>query len=69
MVWTNWRHYFSEAVWSDFFLFNGGASRDRQNGIEGVGERDFGFLGAKWELTASRYFRFCRRWALVRHSS
>lgn len=52
MIWTKWRHFFSEAIWSDLFLFNGGGTRDRRKGIDGVDERDFGFLGAKGELTA-----------------
>ena len=52
MFWTKWRHFYSESVWSDLFFFNNLAIRDRREGIEGVDKRDFGFLGAKGELTA-----------------
>ena len=52
MIWTKWRHFFSDEVWSDFFLFNGGATRDRRKGIDGVDQRNLGFLGVKGELTA-----------------
>ena len=54
MFWTKWRHFYSESVWSDLFFFNNLAIRDRREGIEGVDKRDFGFLGAKGELTAHR---------------
>ncbi len=52
LVWTKWRHRFNEDVWSDIFLFNGLATRDRQEGINGIDTRDFGFLGAKGEISA-----------------
>ena len=52
MFWTKWRHFYNESVWSDLFFFNNLAIRDRREGIEGVDKRDFGFLGAKGELTA-----------------
>ena len=47
-----WRHFFSEAIWSDLLFFNGLATRDWREGVDSVDERDFGFLGAKGELTA-----------------
>ena len=50
--WTKWRHFYSESVWSDLFVFNNLSTRDRQEGIDGVDKRDFGFFGAKGELTA-----------------
>ena len=52
MFWTKWRHFYSESVWSDLFIFNNMATRDRQDGIDSTDKRDFGFLGAKGELTA-----------------
>ena len=52
MFWAKWRHFYSESVWSDLFVFNNLATRDRREGLEGVDKRDFGFLGAKSELTA-----------------
>ncbi len=52
MIWTKWRHFYSEAIWSDLFIFNGLATRERREGIDGVDTRNFGFLGAKGELTA-----------------
>ena len=52
LVWTKWRHLFNEDVWSDVFLFNGLATRDRQEGVNGVDTRDFGFLGTKAEISA-----------------
>jgi len=52
MLWTKWRHEFSERIWSDVFLYSGAATQDRRKGLDGVDERDFGFLGAKGELTA-----------------
>ena len=64
MVWTKWRHFYSESVWSDLFVFNSLAARDRRVGhydtlgrsigrtYNSVDKRDFGFLGAKGELTA-----------------
>ena len=52
LVWTKWRHRFNEDVWSDVFLFNGLASRDRQEGVNGIDTRDLGFLGSKAELSA-----------------
>ena len=52
MFWTKWRHFYSESIWSDLFVFNNLATRDRREGIEGVDKRDFDFLGAKGELTA-----------------
>lgn len=64
MFWTKWRHFYSESVWSDLFVFNNLAARDRRVGhydtlgrsigriYNSVDKRDFGFLGAKGELTA-----------------
>ncbi len=52
LVWTKWRHHFNEDVWSDVFLFSGLATRDRQEGVNGIDTRDFGFLGAKAEVNA-----------------
>ena len=64
MFWTKWRHFYSESVWSDLFVFNNLATRDRRVGhydtlgrsigriYNSVDKRDFGFLGAKGELTA-----------------
>ena len=65
MFWTKWRHFYSESVWSDLFIFNNLATRDRRVGYydtlgrrahgrsyNSVDKRDFGFLGAKGELTA-----------------
>ncbi len=52
MFWTKWRHFYSESVWSDLFIFNNLATRDRQEGIDSTDKRDFSFLGAKGELTA-----------------
>ena len=52
LVWTKWRHRFNEEVWSDVFLFNGLATRDRQEGVNGIDTRDLGFLGSKAELSA-----------------
>ena len=52
MFWTKWRHFYSESVWSDLFIFNNLATRDRQEGINSTDKRDFGFLGTKGELTA-----------------
>ena len=65
MFWTKWRHFYSESVWSDLFIFNNLATRDRRvgyydpfgrtasgRGYNSVDKRDFGFLGAKGELTA-----------------
>lgn len=52
MFWTKWRHFYSESVWSDLFVFNNLSTRDRQEGINGVDKRNFGFFGAKGELTA-----------------
>ena len=63
MFWTKWRHFYSESVWSDLFIFNNLATRDRRAGhydtlehrrsyYNSVDKRDFGFLGAKGELTA-----------------
>ena len=52
LVWTKWRHHFNEGVWSDIFLFNGLATRDRREGVSGVDTRDFGFLGSKAEISA-----------------
>ncbi len=52
LVWTKWRHHFNRDVWSDLFLFNGLATRDRQEGVNGIDTRDFGFLGAKTEINA-----------------
>ena len=53
MFWTKWRHFYSESIWSDLFVFNNLAIRDRREGIDGVDKRDVGFLGAKGELTAN----------------
>ena len=47
MFWTKWRHFYSESIWSDLFVFNNLAIRDRREGIDGVDKRDVGFLGAK----------------------
>ena len=52
LVWTKWRHHFNQDVWSDAFLFHGLATRDRQQGVNGIDTRDFGFLGAKAEINA-----------------
>ncbi|MDE0504328.1 MAG: TonB-dependent receptor, partial [Candidatus Poribacteria bacterium] len=52
MVWTKWRHHFNEEIWSDVFLFNGLVTRDRQEGVNGIDTRDFGYLGSKAEITA-----------------
>ena len=64
MFWTKWRHFYNESVWSDLFVFNNLATRDRRVGYydtlgrsigrsyNSVDRRDFGFLGAKGELTA-----------------
>ncbi len=64
MFWTKWRHFYSESVWSDLFIFNNLATRDRRVGhydtlgrsigriYNSMDRRDFGFLGAKGELTA-----------------
>ncbi len=52
MFWTKWRHFYSESVWSDLFVFNNLATRDRQVSIDSTDKRDFGFLGTKGELTA-----------------
>ena len=65
MFWTKWRHFYSESVWSDLFIFNNLATQDRRvgragdtlghrrsSGYDSVDKRDFGFLGAKGELTA-----------------
>ena len=52
MFWTKWRHFYSESVWSDLFVFNNLATRNRREGIDGMDKRDFSFLGAKGELTA-----------------
>ncbi len=65
MFWTKWRHFYSESVWSDLFIFNNLATRDRRVGrawnywghrigvvYDSVDKRDFGSLGAKGELTA-----------------
>ena len=65
MLWTKWRHFYSESVWSDLFVFNNLATQDRRvgragdtlahrraSGYDSVDKRDFGFLGAKGELTA-----------------
>ena len=64
MFWTKWRHFYSESVWSDLFIFNSLTTRDRRAGhydtlgrsvgriYNSVDKRDFGFLGAKGELTA-----------------
>lgn len=52
MFWTKWRHFYNESVWSDLFVFNNLSTRDRQEGIDGVDKRNFGFFGAKGELTA-----------------
>ena len=52
MFWTKWRHFYSESVRSDLFVFNNLATRDRQEGPDSTDKRDFGFLGAKGELTA-----------------
>ena len=52
LIWTKWRHHFNEGVWSDIFLFNGLATRDRQEGINGIDIRDLGFLGSKAEISA-----------------
>ncbi|MCH8295509.1 TonB-dependent receptor [Candidatus Poribacteria bacterium] len=51
IIWTKWRHFFSERIWSDLFVFNGIATRDRQKG-SGLDERELGFIGAKGEVTA-----------------
>ena len=56
MVWTKWRHTFSEKVWSDVFLFNGIGLRDRRKG-RGFDDREFRFLGAKGEVTVQRLKR------------
>ena len=65
MFWTKWRHFYNESVWSDLFVFNNLATQDRRvgrvgrdhlgrriRGYDSVDKRDFGFLGAKGELTA-----------------
>lgn len=64
MFWTKWQHFYNESVWSDLFIFNSLATRDRRVGhydtlgrrisrsYNSVDKRDFGFLGAKGELTA-----------------
>ena len=64
MFWTKWRHFYSQSIWSDLFIFNNLAARDRRVGYydtlgrsirriyNSVDKRDFGFLGAKGELTA-----------------
>ena len=64
MFWTKWRHFYNESVWSDLFIFNSLATRERRVGhydtlgrsigriYNSVDKRDFGFLGAKGELTA-----------------
>ena len=64
MFWTKWRHFYSESVWSDLFIFNNLATRVRRvehydtlgrsigRIYNSTDKRDFGFLGAKGELTA-----------------
>ena len=65
MFWTKWRHFYNESVWSDLFIFNSLATRDRRVGrawdylgrrsrlaYDSMDKRNFGFLGAKGELTA-----------------
>ena len=65
MFWTKWRHFYNESVWSDLFVFNNLATRDRRVGYydtlsghrrsySSADKRNFGFLGAKGELTAHR---------------
>lgn len=71
LVWTKWQHHFNQDVWSDAFLYHGLATRDRQEGVNGVDTRDFGFLGAKAEINAqflrAHTFRagFEWRWSAV----
>ena len=52
LVWTKWQHHFNQDVWSDAFLFHGLATRDRQEGVNGIDTRDLGFFGAKAEINA-----------------
>ena len=62
MFWTKWRHFYSESVWSDLFIFNNLATRNRRvehydnlghrMSRNSVDKREFGSLGAKGELTA-----------------
>ncbi len=52
MLWTKWRHSFSQSIWSNLFIFNGWANRDRQKGVDGIDQRDFSFLGTKGEFVA-----------------
>ena len=62
MFWTKWRHFYSESVWSDLFIFNNLATQNRRVGNNynnlarrskrGRGNyRNLGSLGAKGELT------------------
>jgi hypothetical protein len=52
MFWAKRRRFFSDAAWSDAFLFSGFVTRDRRVGVDGIDERDFAFFGAKGEFTA-----------------
>ena len=52
MLWTKWLHSFSQSIWSNLFLFNGKASRNRLKGVGGIDQRDFSFFGTKGEFVA-----------------
>ena len=52
MLWTKWKHSFSQSVWSNLYFFNGQANRNRLAGVGGIDQRDFSFFGTKGEFVA-----------------
>ncbi|MBM3238902.1 hypothetical protein FJZ31_21635 [Candidatus Poribacteria bacterium] len=50
ILWGRWRHLFGEKTFSDLYLFVGDAGQEKRDGIDGIDDRDFTYLGGKGEL-------------------
>ena len=50
ILWGRWRHLFDEKAFSDLYIFSGNAGQEKREGIDGIDDRDFTYLGGKGEL-------------------
>jgi len=50
ILWGQWRHLFGEKAFSDLYLFAGNTGQEKQDGIDGIDNRDFTYLGGKGEF-------------------
>ena len=51
LLWAKWHHLAGEKTLWDLYLFSGHAGREKYEGIDGVDERQFSYVGLKGDLT------------------